>query len=500
MGALEPRRMESIARSVADRMDASWRTNPSSGGGWAGSLAGQIVRETGVDRHAAWTPALAMAVATHRTQPLAPRSDKAGLALFGDSDAIPKKAVRLAHALVTDDVAGVVAEDLRWLVEAFENRWGVEVDIGEAAARMLAIKLAMPPVTAADTATFLYAWRGRRPRSRVTQGVYVGSSTVPLGRVAAAEAPIVARLSWPGGGTLDLRCHSGVLLRPVLAPGSTRPIDLGGFLEAAGRGAPWADSPFAHRQGDHHVLLGPSDYAGPQPSLPAPGDAEAMRRAADDAQARAGTLVVIDGIVHRATEPPSLYLRSADAPGTIEGEIHVSRVDVSIAWEFPDGLDMHDDQRTITRKSPDHRRHYLDGHRDSGDLAFPPGFGADLESLAADWIGNVEPTDWHRPTYRPGVPCEVLDPSAFPSLEGAALTALEGFEAQFGDEGATGIRDAVAQAREAGVPIDVDGYQARLLGPDAYVDVRELLPRLVTMANETFEHRADLEDVADFRP
>ncbi len=133
----------------------------------------------------------------------------------------------------------------------------------------------------------------------------VGTVDVDVMGLAAADAPVACRLKAGDGTWLAIRRLGDDFLRPVLRPGTWRPIGLDAFAEAARGGTAWPDdpfSPYAPWRQCHVPLkayLGPATVAG---RAHAESLAEACRAA------RAERLFLVDGEVHRAVPEPVLRL------------------------------------------------------------------------------------------------------------------------------------------------------------------------------------------------
>ncbi len=502
-----PEDWPAVAREVAHRLDlAQWASSKTTtpdkarSVSWRVGDAGRLAEAMGPLVPSRWTPELAGRLATHTDVNLAPRRDRPGDMLWENRSALSYKAVRVGHAIAHRDPSGLSRGEMAWLAAEFDGRpVRGDLDLATVAREMLA----QEPVTPADAAsvTFRHAWRGHRPRSRVTQAVYLGHGAVPIGTVPADRAPVVARLHSPQGPSIELRQVGDVLFRPVLAPGRWEPVRLGEFLAAAADGVAWTDSPFAAPDGDGLIQMGVTDYAGAPPSTSLPSDVAACREARETAMARAGTLVVIDGVVHRSTEPPRLTVEQLDRHLVVNGSIQVGQhITVSLGWRFADGLGMRVQQDTMNRVSDvwchvDH----LAGRYDHGPgegMSFPVGEGPSVEALVAAWVSDPLAGVWADVTYEPGVPVDVLRPSALPADPDAPFRDLLAWEASFGGPGTTHVADALSLAvdRRSPVELPADMEPAPHDGHDR--DVRALLEALVRRANAEIALRADADVVA----
>ncbi len=495
--------LAAVSGEIASRIDAAWRGGRDNSRDNVGLLASRLANDLQVGGCARWTPELAKRSATHHVASIAPRHDRPHAGLFENLNPTQVKAVRMAHAVVTGDASILSVEELEWLAAEFALEWhDVAASVAAVAARMLAARLAEPTPAVPPTVDFVYAWRGRKPRSPITQGVYRADGSAPLEVVEARRAPVVATLDMPGADALALRSVEGTLFRPVLSPGSSKPIGVGEFLHAAAVGLAWVDNPFCVSQDAWHLAMGPVEYAGPPPVKGLAGNGEAYRQAAEAALAGAGRLAVIDGVVHRSTTPPSLYVRSVDREKRDEsGAIEMGRwLDVDLAWEFDDGLHMHRDDRTFGRKDGRLEGRYLEGHKRDAEWSVPLTRGGEMDVLLAEWLGGdpVANGMWAQATHRPGVPCAIVDAAAFPRAPDFALCALGLWDRLYGDPEDHAIRDAVDAAR-GGRPIDLDGYLPDSFGEKAFVDVPGLLARLVDRVNAALTPSEDEDEVATFR-
>ncbi len=195
-----------------------------------------------------------------------------------------------------------------------------------------------------------------RVRAAIEYGT--GDGRYHLGRVVAdvppldpSEAPVACRLRAGDGSWLDVRRVGDAYLRPVLAPGGWRPIDLPGFRLAAEGARPWPDSPFARYapRDRHQVPL--AAYLHERVGR-APDHVAALAAERDAMAANLRLLVSIDGIVHRETSAPVLC-----PVVTFLGEIE-GRIDVT--WRL-DGLCGLDDLSTWSNGRRPCQRPLLEG-------------------------------------------------------------------------------------------------------------------------------------------
>ena len=144
--------------------------------------------------------------------------------------------------------------------------------------------------------TAAFSWDKREGRTRGRGRATSSTVETHVKGPADPDAPVALRLATPDGGWLDVRSVDGTLMRPVLSPGSWEPAGLAAFVDAATAGVPWADNPFAPRPAGM-PLAGIRDIASPE-TRARPYD-EDRKRALDTATHAAGTLRLVDGVVHR---------------------------------------------------------------------------------------------------------------------------------------------------------------------------------------------------------
>jgi hypothetical protein len=137
---------------------------------------------------------------------------------------------------------------------------------GAAGARELRAFLGPGDIVPVEAA-FVWQWRARRG---VKAGSVRGSTTVSVECLPPDECPVVISLAAPNGGWMDVRRHGQAWLRPVLEPGSWKPIAVDRFVRAMASGEPWRDSPIgigrpkralAGRLIETRTLVAVDDYA-----------------------------------------------------------------------------------------------------------------------------------------------------------------------------------------------------------------------------------------------
>ncbi len=142
---------------------------------------------------------------------------------------------------------------------------------------------------------------------------------------SAREVPVACRLGTPEGGFLEVRGDGQGFLRPVTSPGTWDPVDVATFLEAAWNGSRWADNPFFPARRDLPVLTLAETASSGRDGTPSRGAAAAL-------VASVGTLVAIDGIVHRrCTAPEACVTRNR------------RRGPAAVTWRIPGQVEATDD-------------------------------------------------------------------------------------------------------------------------------------------------------------
>ncbi len=301
-------------------------------------------------------------------------------------DALVAKAVRLAHAVLTDRPGDVPRQERAFVTWALRP-WHSEDEHVRFLASLAALddvpRAAGGPVT--DVVAFLRPWKAVTRRNAAAT-VSVAEGHARLRHVREADAPPVLRLRMPSGDWMTVREHQGVLIRPVLAPGTSRPATVEAFAQAARSGEAWADDPFGPQARDAAVLFDLPQRS--RPVSPAGADAEAAARAATElALHRAGDLTVVDGIVHRKTGTPTCTMsaRLAPDPSPIRADVTVHQ-----SWRLAGDLDMWDPQESVDRTNARVTRQPLSlrfeaempDHFEVGVFAVPIGDAEALRSLA----------------------------------------------------------------------------------------------------------------------
>lgn len=176
-------------------------------------------------------------------------------------------------------------------------------------------------------------------------------TNVAIRSVGDDETDLVASLGF-GKGEIDVRFHDGSFWRPLIQPDAAAPMDVDRFAELAQGVVSWRDNPFIRRSAVHYVIpedrpdaprflqsaasFHASDWRRVESSLKRQAEAEMHAVAAD--------LLVVDGIVHRRTEPPVLVLKTAIvAARTQRGYL--------LTWHMP-FVEGDDDDRGPTTRVP----------------------------------------------------------------------------------------------------------------------------------------------------
>ncbi len=249
----------------------------------------------------------------------------------------------------------------------------------------------------------------------------IGEGEIQLSLVTDERAPAVANLIAADGSAITLRRMDGVLLRPVLSPGSWRPMSPDAFASTAIEAGPWVDNPFLARAAHDESVMGLDDI-GVRQANPSRADATARAVAERECDARAAGLVVVAGCVHRPCPEPTLMLSRIRVRKLGE----VTDRGVEVAWRLGDDIDMHTDQdpmRATCTMAPD------DLTLGSGlSLRNPaPTFGLGDAAALADLAEDLR--DGLGAAKRPGIArtrvCRDVDPTTFPSREAAMLEHVE---------------------------------------------------------------------------
>ncbi len=217
------------------------------------------------------------------------------------------KCIELAWRLQAGDNASLSACELEFLLAAMPDT-PTRRSLSRRD-RPRAIGDAMRP---GAVATLAFAFAHKVPG---IAGLSGGRGDAVVECIPADEAPVAIELSNADSGAMRFRVHDGILYRPVLAPGSTRGCSLEEFVDAAGTGLPWVDNPFLPRRSRQSLraggtVLGVADAVGARKGPPAAVTAAG----AAACLARAGRLIVVDGVVHRDTALPTVHLVRHHAP------------------------------------------------------------------------------------------------------------------------------------------------------------------------------------------
>ncbi len=415
------------------------------------------------------------------------------------------KAIRVAHAAASGDGSALSRSERVAATEWFDS-----VLVPGRVATLVRVACDVVPTGdghVPDRVEALVPWRGVRRGSRISQAVATTTVVVPLTETASADAPPVLRLLSLDGHEVVVRRMGDAFLRPVLAPGTWRPVTVDEFVEAASRGVAWMDSPFVGRIGDGSARLSVSDVATGDVRTDA-ASAEARAEARVEAARRAGALHAIDGVVHREVPPPRFG--PVTVPGTPDEPRGITtEVTVRMGWWFEDGLGFLSEQSTLTPR----RRVAL--HRAFPSEFSPWSFGAAdvpaATALVGEWMAAPVPqaplpARW-RLRHDPVPSHEVLEPDAFEADRALAARSLAWACGTFGGRKPgrhVQLRQvgdaAAAQARGEAVEADalaVAGATHAETSRHFPVDVAGLLATLSDAARRDVEDVP--EDVSSFR-
>lgn len=202
-----------------------------------------------------------------------------------------------------------------------------------------------------EAVDFRFTWR---PWSRHGKGdicLAAAFSIVHLPSMDHQDAPEFMGLrTGAESAWLPIRLVNEKVMRPLLAPGTWRAIDVLEFQNAARMGCAWADNPFLtppfERSG---AYLGVDDMVSAV-SHPNRRDTEACSAAEAACLKRAGGLCVIGGIVHKATQALRLHVLVTRVQGR---GMFARDARISLAWSMGEASRMRDvdlaswiDQRT----------------------------------------------------------------------------------------------------------------------------------------------------------
>ncbi len=318
-------------------------------------------------------------------------------------------AVRIADAMARNRPAGIRdAGELAVATRVSILEGGAFDDVLATAATMLA---AAPPDVAQGQGLVehLFTW-GRTAGARATPTYSVGSAI--LETVDPRDAPVACTLAPRGGGQgIDVRVMDGRCLRPVLAPGSWRPVDEAEFRDAAARGVPWGDNPFAPVH-PHLPLVDVAEVASPEPARMS-RDAFNQREAAKAKLSESvGRLCLVDGIVHRECPAPTVHL--VRMPGS--GETHVGW---SIRGQITSDTAM-DSLRpgnaSVTAFNPLWEEHWVATPWPFGMATMPLSEAGRLPAVLGPWAGAA--------ATRLDIPASLDGPGALPPAHGHAFTSV----------------------------------------------------------------------------
>ncbi len=298
-------------------------------------------------------------------------------------------------------------------------------------------------VAEADVTTVTIAFPRRlRPGSRIRVAV---EGHLPVERVEASEAPVAARLANDRGDVVVVRRVGTLLYRPVLAPGGWEPVRMGRFVEACGTGEPWLDAPHLPQgAGRGRCPMPLDDLASPVTggARHAEHDASAVARCRD----RAGRLLIVDGVVHRRCDAPTIGLAR-----------HVGRTlprgGLRLGWRLGN-LTQFDDMGTY---APEAATLSWAGPGASCDLPgfWPPVPLARLDA-ALGWVASLGKAareavlvDLYRHATHPPT-FEVVDPALLPDGVDEMLRAAAAWQPLVRDDGRpTAADDGVAAVSAA---------------------------------------------------
>ncbi len=245
---------------------------------------------------------------------------------LGFQDAARAKAVSLAHSLLfapADLLDPGDAVALAAIVRSFRRQWAEVRDDPGREARAFALpgpviadvaamrRAGPPPGPGGGVAAFACPWMPRGSQGRAA----VATGTAAVSTLDPESAPVAVMLARPGGW-VAVRRHGSGWLRPVTSPGGWDPVTWDAFAEAVALGSAWNDNPFVPGPRGRSAAFALRDHAS---GTRVSGVADRAREGDAVAASRslAGTLHVVDGIVHRLCPEPTLHWVEQDSRETL---------------------------------------------------------------------------------------------------------------------------------------------------------------------------------------
>ncbi len=410
-----------------------------------------------------------------------------------DTHAFALKCLKAAHAIVMGGTLSAVdAEFIRSLGH----------DTGDARIEGAAVAAVPGPVGFA----YIHEQSGHHGR----RSHCLGRGTAMIDEVHAADAPVACRLMGHEGSWVDVRRAAEGFLRPVLAPGTWRPVTLPEFSRAANDGRGWVDNPFLERSRGEDALLDLADLAtSPDPTSRRFDDRSETERAL--CLSRSGRLCVIDGIVHRHTPAPTLHLvrewpwqridNSTQSHDCVHAGFYRREAGeathpfgwLRFGWRLGD---LHAFARQETWRAWGHIVDWsLGSHGEGPDpIAIPIGDHAQADLLAevVEGLGQEYGGDRVRNARRV-VPWEIVDATAFPR-SGRTLRGL------LAEAVADGILPSDTSQERGFALLDGRGWEVVGEACAEYVGDRDMdrqRDRLVALAAFSEASRLEAQDVLD---
>ncbi len=343
-----------------------------------------------------------------------------------DLDVLRHNALRIGWAVIARDPALIPTPDRRRVLGILGR---------EGAMRPLADLVASepPPFPSppAPIDSTTVGFRFCRPASRRSRSLVDGHALALVDVVDPADAPAVLALTSKDGHTFEVRRQGVVWFRPILEPGSWRPIGIDRFVQATASGEAWFDNPFLPRPaGPRESPLHMDDAVTPGLRASCASD-ELDERAKSRALGRAGRLALIDGIVHRVVDAPR-YVATVGSTG--------HSTSTGVAWCFADGLN--------ALSAQDHFVPIADGgaapesasaaslpYSASSRIPSLPAWESEAARTLVETLASLDPAadnGWVREWALPcDLGCEVLDPEGLGSGLGGVLDWLGGFRDRY---------------------------------------------------------------------
>ncbi len=226
---------------------------------------------------------------------------------YDDASVKVVRALKLAHAVATRGFDRIGRHDAQ-AVRGFLS--GLPQFAAHAAALARDLDGVRPPRDQGHLVEVPFALAFSPPVLGPTSHVAASRArgVLPVVHVEVDDAPVAVVLATPGA-PLGIRRIGGDFYRPVLAPNAWRTMGVGEFGEALEGRSAWRDNPTVPRSVNASTMfLAVGDMCAAIGHKSSRQVEAAARVAVEAAAARAGRIVVVDGVVHRRTETPRMAL------------------------------------------------------------------------------------------------------------------------------------------------------------------------------------------------